>query len=137
MVPQQYWRSLLKVPLRLPTRGHLGRDKVETWIRGRFCCPGVLDEVQEYCEFCPLCQNTAPNWPSQTLLTLLPLTEALFERGILNIVGPLPERCRVPVYTSNYGLYVTQYHKVVLLRMVTAVKVAGGWLKFFSQVGLP
>ena len=48
-------------------------------------------DVQELCRTCPECQRVARHHKHKTLLMPLPVVDQPFERGGIDLVGPLPQ----------------------------------------------
>ena len=70
--------------------GHYSRDRTLYAIRARLDWPGVVKDVEEMCNTCPVCQKAGPVVITRAPLHPLPIMKEPFKRMAMDVVGPLP-----------------------------------------------
>lgn len=100
-----------------------------------FFWPGLKTDVAEYCPSCHVCQITGK--PNQVIpLHPIPAIGELFERVIVDCVGPLPTKSGNQFLLTMMCAAIC-FPKAVLLRKITPGSVIKALTKFFSTLGLP
>ena len=97
----------------------------------------MFRDVAEYCRRCPECQRTAKGSQRKVPLIPLPVMEELFERIVMDVVGPLPRSRRGHQYILVVCDYATRYPEAMALRKVDAGSVADHLMQLFARVGIP
>jgi RNase H-like domain found in reverse transcriptase/Reverse transcriptase (RNA-dependent DNA polymerase)/Integrase zinc binding domain/Retroviral aspartyl protease/Chromo (CHRromatin Organisation MOdifier) domain len=75
----------------LPIAGHLGRDRTLAAIAAVFTWPGISQDVANYVQACPTCQQMKPsNQKPAGLLQPIPIPAHRWEVLHMDLIGPLP-----------------------------------------------
>ena len=73
-----------------PTGGHQGILRTFKRVKARYAWPGMLGDVAKYVKKCPNCQIMKPNPLQNVPLQITKTSSFIFEKVIIDIVGPLP-----------------------------------------------
>lgn len=104
VVPKSYYRMVLDLAHGHIVGGHLGLKRMNKRITQRFFWLGLH---WDYCEACPECQYSVPNFRSP--LVSLPIIELSFERISMNLVGPV---VKAPEAIDTYWWSWTMPHYI-------------------------
>lgn len=92
VVPKMHRHEILKLAHDNPLAGHLGVNKIYDCVLQCFFWPGLKWDVRQYCKTCHVCQVSGK--PNQAItpfpLYPIPVVHELFERVIVDCVGPFP-----------------------------------------------
>ena len=119
--------------------GHLGITKTYNRVLRNFFWPGLKSDVVQYCKTCHVCRLAGQaNQPVPRVpLHPIPVVGELFERVILDCVGPLPKTWSGNQYLLTIMCCATRYPEAVPLRNITAKAMLKALVKFFSTFRLP
>ena len=94
VLPKVARRKVLTMAHNTSWAGHFGRERTLHSIRSSMEWPGVVKDVSEMCESCPLCQKAGPAVRVKAPLQPLPVMREPFSRVAMDIFGPIfPENC--------------------------------------------
>lgn len=113
----------------------LGVTKTYQLFLKHFFWPGIKTDVAKYCPSCHVCQITGK--PNQVIpLHPIPAIGELFERVIVDCVGPLPTKSGNQFLLTMICAAI-RFPKGVLPRKITAGSIVKALKKFFSTFSLP
>ena len=90
MIPRVAQNKVLRMAHNTPIAGHFSRDRMLHAIRARLDWPGVVKDVEEMCNTCPMCQKAGPAVTTRVPLYRLPIMKVPFKRMAMDVLGPLP-----------------------------------------------
>ena len=125
-------RDVLELAHSTPMAGHLGVNKMYSWIQNHFYWPGIKRDIQQFCRSCHVCQLVGK--PNQKVpvapLQPIPAVEEPFSRVIVDCVGPLPK-------TKAGNLTVmcasTRFPEAIPLRNIKAKNIVKALIKFLPR----
>lgn len=111
VVPKGYRLQVLSLVHDSSLAGHLGVKKTYYRVLRNFFWPGLKTDVVKYCRSCHTCQIVGkPNQPVPPApLHPIPVLGELFERVILDCVGPLKKTKSVHQYILMVMCAATRY----------------------------
>lgn len=126
MVPSIYRQHALQVAHDHPWSGHLGIIKTCLHILKHFFWPALRKDVVQYCQSCCACQSMVK--PNQVILPAplcpIPVFEELFDRVLVDCVGPLPRTMSGNQYLLTIIRAATRFPEAVpLCRITTSLVV--------------
>ena len=100
---------------------------------------GVCADVARFCKSCDICQRTIRKGRvTKVPLGKLPLTDTLFKRASVQLVGPTePRSDKKSRYILTMIDYATRYPEAVALTNIETERVAETLIAMFSRVGIP
>ena len=139
VVPEIYWKQVMKLAHESIVGGHLGAKKTVDRITSNFHWPGVVADVARFCRSCDICQKTAPKGHTcKVPLGEMPLMEEPFKRVAVDLVGPIsPVSEKGNRYILTVVDFATRYPEAVALPKIETERVAEALLEVFSRVGFP
>lgn len=138
VVPAALRAKVLYLGHSIPWSGHLGQEKTEQRILGRFYWPGFHNDITEYCRSCSQCQLTARSKRGlKAPLVSLPIIDVPFSRIAMDVVGPLEKSRAGHRYILVICDYATRYPEAFPLRHTKARQIANCLIQLFSRVGIP
>lgn len=139
VVPACYRGNVLSLAHESSWSGHLGVSKTYDLVLKHFFWPGLKADVASHCRSCHVCQLAGK--PNQVIrpapLCPFPALGKLFERVIVDCVGPLPQSKTGNQHLLTIMCASTRFPEAVPLCNVTASSVVRALIKFFSTFGLP
>ena len=139
VVPEIYWKQVMKLARKSIVGGHLGAKKTVDRITCNFHWPGVVADVTRFCRSCDICQKTAPKGRTcKVPLGEMPLMEEPFKRVAVDLVGPISAVSeKENWYILTVVDFATRYPEAVALPKTETEGVAEALLEVFSRVGFP
>ena len=139
VVPEIYWKQVMKLAHEAIVGGHLGAKKTVDRITSNFHWPGVVADVTRFCRSCDICQKTAPKGHTcKVPLGEMPLMEEPFKRVAVDLVGPIfPVSEKGNRYILTVVDFATRYPEAVALPKIETERVAKALLEVFSRVAFP
>ncbi|GFN78998.1 gypsy retrotransposon integrase 1 [Plakobranchus ocellatus] len=132
-VPESLRQLVLSYAHESDLEGHSGFRKIVSAIRTHFSWPGVCSDVKNYTTSYHLCQikpRTGRDRP-------VPIVGKLFERVMIDLVGPLPLSSDGYEYLLTLVDVSTRWAEAVPLRRITAKDVAEALFSIFVRLGFP
>ena len=123
VLPQSERMKALKVAHHGPIAGHFARDQTLQAIRVRLDWPGIVKDVNDLCDSCPICQKSGPAILSKAPLQPLPIIKDPFSRVAMDVFDPLP---RTKAGNKNVLVlmdYTSKWPEAHALRNVTTETV--------------
>ena len=130
-------RAVLQLAHEVPFAAHLGKNKTAKRILSRFYWPTLYRDVEEFCKYCHICQNTSRQKGSKAPLIPLPIVTEPFRRVAMDNVGPLPRMLSGNRYILVISDYATRYPEAVPVNAIDAEHIAEELVKIFARVGIP
>ena len=93
LVPRSARQYILEQPHASPSGGHFGVQKTIDKLKQRVHWMSIAKSVREWCSKCPTCNRHKSNKRNKGPLQPI-YTGAPFERGAMDIVGPMPRTVR-------------------------------------------
>ena len=128
--------SFKKTAPKIPLAGHLGINKTYEKMTSYFYWPGMKRDIIRFCKTCHTCLMIkkmnmkippAPLKPN-------PIFDKPFSKIIVDCVGPLP-RTKMLIHTILCS--ILRFQVALPLRDVSAEKITGALINFFTQSELP
>ena len=118
--------------------GHLGVQKTKERVLRRYYWPGVFQDVALHCKTCGPCQKTAGRRPREKVeLVNMPQMSRPFQRGAVDMVGPLQRSRKGNRYILVLVDYATRFPEATPLSSTESEKVADALIDMFSRYGIP
>lgn len=137
VIPSPYRAEILNMAHDNPLAGHLGVRKTYDRILRHFFWPGLKRDVSRYCRSCHMCQLAGkPNQTVPAPLYPVPVVCDLFERVLVDCVGPLPRTKAGNKFLLTVMCVSTQFPEVFPLCRITTPVIVRALTKFFSLFGL-
>ncbi len=135
LVPRSYRKRLMEIGH--DRCGHFGSEKVLGIIRRRFSWPGMVKDVQDYCQSCETCKRHSNYGPRRAPMMPRPVLTEPFESVALDIVGPLEKGKGGCQYLLTCICLASKWPDAVPLRVITTKSVAHAMWEVFSRIGIP
>ena len=120
-----------------PWAGHFGRERTLHSIRSSMDWPGMVKDVSEMCESCPLCQKAGPAVTVKAPLQPLPVMREPFSRVAMDIFGPLTRTKAGNKYILVIMDYETRWPEAFALKNMTSETVADCLVEVTARLGVP
>lgn len=138
LVPKILRESVLENFHDHKTAGHLGIAKTLAKIRNRFKWPKMRKDIHNFIRSCLICAKRKPHGKTKAPLQPLPITDFVFERVALDIVGPVHPSLNNNVYILVMSEYKTRYIETAAMSDQTAATVARQFIeKIILRHGVP
>lgn len=105
IIPQSIVPDILRLLHNITTGAHLGVQKLQEKVRGRFYWPGWYKDMKRWCQECFECTVHKEIGPVPRAPLIPSVTSRPYERVALDILGPLPET----LLKNKYVLVVGDY----------------------------
>ncbi|KII65398.1 Retrovirus-related Pol polyprotein [Thelohanellus kitauei] len=89
-------------------RGHPGYINTLNIVRNRFYWPKLRKDIQSYCEACRMCASRNNRCPKIKARMIETLSDGIFDRIAIDIMGPLPTSNRGNKYVSVVSDYLSK-----------------------------
>ncbi|XP_068209250.1 uncharacterized protein [Palaemon carinicauda] len=121
------------------TSAHLGVKKTILYILQYFYWPGIREDVKKFCKVCDTCQKVGiPNQPIKPVpLSPQIVCSVLFEKVILDCVGPLPKSKKQNQYLMTVMCSSIRYPDAIPMRNISAKTLIPHLVNIFTQYGIP
>ena len=129
--------KVLRMAHNTPIAGHFNRDRMFHAIRARLDWPGVVKDVEEMCNTCPVYQKAGPAVTARAPLHPLPVMKEPFKRMAMDVVGPLPHTRSVNEFLLIVMDYATKWPEAFALRNVTTETVVHCLVEMTARIGVP
>lgn len=118
--------------------GHFGINKTTHSIRYKYFWPGMNKQIQRYIRNCLICAKRKAVTTCRAPLQPLPVTDYIWERVSMDIIGPLNETYKGNKYILVILEYSTRYAIAVPMKDQTASTVIRKFIKHvINQEGIP
>ena len=135
LIPASLRSSLLHQHHDAPRAGHLGPDKTAGRIRQIGYWVGMLQDIEQYCQTCCICQASKPPVPPKAALMNIPFGRP-WEMVAVDILQ-LPVSCHNNKYLLVIQDYFTKWAEALPLPDQTASRITRKLVEVFSRFGLP
>ena len=137
VLPKVAQRKVLTMAHNTPWAGHFGRERTLHSIRSSMDWPGVVKDVSEMCESCPLCQKAGPAVTVKAPLQTLTVMREPFSRVAMDIFGPLTRTKAGNKYILVIMDYETKRPEAFALKNMTSETVADCLVEVTARLGVP
>ena len=139
VLPKKLRNPILQLAHESAFGGHQGTAKTLSKIQQEFAWPGMVADVNRYCQSCDICQRVVPRGRiSKVPLGEMPLIDTPFKRVAADLIGPIePRSSSGKKYILTVVDYATRYPEALALSNIDTERVAEALIEMFSRVGVP
>ena len=137
-VPQTLGYQVLSYAHEATLAGHAGYYKTPKRVQSQLSWPSMAVDIRNFIKSCHVCQIKAPiGWDKPPPVQRMPLIEELFQRAVIDLVGPLPVTKNRYEYILTMVDMATRWAEATPLRKITTDKVTEAVFDIFTRVGFP
>ena len=138
IVPTTLQREILEVHHDHRLAGHLGMAKTIAKIKAKYFWPRMTKDIQTYIRNCLTCAKRKTHGTCKAPMQPIPVSDYIWERIAMDIMGPLPESYRGNKYILVIMEYVTRYVIATPLKDLTANNLVRKFIKHvIMKEGIP
>ena len=117
--------------------GHFRREKTLEMITRRLDWPGIVADVKNLFESCPVCQKARQAIVTRAPLHSLPILKNPFQHLAVDIFGPLKKTRTGKKYILVAMDYTTKWLETFALKNATAETIVDCLVELTVRVGIP